>query len=344
MTIDTEQIATLFLQAGQAHHQAFSHVDGDDPDWPLWYAAYLQEKLPPLLGQSLTRSELTYQLIFLDKSYVAKKREIPWNQYYAQLLIEQFAEPATSDSVALVGTDNVPSLTTEQMMEVDRAMVEDFQIDLTQMMENAGRNLAHLARQRFLNNDPQGKNIVVLAGTGGNGGGALAAARRLITYGASVIVITTRTADSFRGVPAHQLTILKQMKIPIYQDIRFPLDTMVVDLIIDGIIGYSLSGAPRHNAAAMIRWANGHNAPVLALDVPSGIDAATGQAYDPTVEAAATMTLALPKTGLMQETLFSKIGELYLADISVPPALYAGPGLEMQVGPIFARSDIVRLR
>ena len=71
----------------------------------------------------------------------------------------------------------IPQLTTEQMIEVDRAMVEDYHIELMQMMENAGRNLAHLARDRFLDGDPDGKSVVVLAGTGGNGGGALVAAR-----------------------------------------------------------------------------------------------------------------------------------------------------------------------
>ena len=71
---------------------------------------------------------------------------------------------------------NVPYLTAEQMIEVDRAMSEDFHIGLMQMMENAGRNLAHLARIRFLDGNPMGKAIVILAGTGGNGGGALVCA------------------------------------------------------------------------------------------------------------------------------------------------------------------------
>ncbi len=65
----------------------------------------------------------------------------------------------------------VPYLTTEQMIEVDRAMMEDYTIGLIQMMENAGRNLAHLARERFFEGDPQGKQVIILAGTGGIGGG-----------------------------------------------------------------------------------------------------------------------------------------------------------------------------
>ena len=102
----------------------------------------------------------------------------------------------------------IPDLTTEQMVEVDRAMIEDFEIELIQMMENAGRNLAHLARKRFLDGSPQGKHVVVLAGRGGNGGGAMVCARRLNNWGAVVEVRLTRELADFEGVPAHQLEIL----------------------------------------------------------------------------------------------------------------------------------------
>lgn len=71
-------------------------------------------------------------------------------------------------------------------------MVEDYGIALVQMMENAGRNLAHLAREVFLGGDPRGKHVLVSAGSGGNGGGALVGARRLLGYGALVEVATTR--------------------------------------------------------------------------------------------------------------------------------------------------------
>ena len=68
----------------------------------------------------------------------------------------------------------MPVLTTAQMIEVDRVMMEDYHISLVQIMENAGRSLAHLARRRFLGGDPRGKKIIVLAGTGSNGGAAFA--------------------------------------------------------------------------------------------------------------------------------------------------------------------------
>lgn len=241
-------------------------------------------------------------------------------------------------------TNPIPALTTAQIIEVDRAMMEDYGIDLTQMMENAGRNLAHLARERFLGGDPRRQKVVVLAGTGGNGGGALVCARRLHNYGAAVHVVITRPEDDFAPVPGHQLDIVRRMGIPVALAEVEEKDGETAVLIVDGIIGYSLQGSPRGAAAALIRWANRQTAPVLALDAPSGLDTTTGTVFDPAIKAAATMTLALPKAGLLGATAVAHVGELYLADISVPPALYASPALQLNVGPIFAASDIVQIR
>lgn len=238
---------------------------------------------------------------------------------------------------------SVPYLTTEQMIEVDRAMVEDFRIGLLQMMENAGRNLAHLARTRFLKGDPRGKKVVVLAGTGGNGGGALVCARRLHNYGAVVTVLVTGPEERFKPVPRRQLEILCRMHVSVAQ--ADATDGAVVpDLIVDGVIGYSLKGAPRRPAAHLIRWASAQGVPILSLDVPSGVDATTGTVFDPAIMATATMTLALPKEGLRAPGAEQHVGELYLADISVPPSLYSAPSLALEVGHLFAESDIVRLR
>ncbi len=234
----------------------------------------------------------------------------------------------------------VPYLTTQQMVEVDRAMIEDFEIDLVRMMENAGRNLAHLARTRFLDDDPRGKTVVVLAGTGGNGGGAMVAARRLHGYGAVVRVAVTAGGDRMTPVPGHQLRILENLSVPIlYKDLPYA----TADLIVDGIIGYSLRGEPRGRASELIQWANDANAPVLSLDAPSGLDTTTGTVFEPAIRATATMTLALPKEGLRAEPAEQVVGELYLADISVPPGLYRREPLGLEVGPIFARGDVVRL-
>jgi len=238
----------------------------------------------------------------------------------------------------------IPSLDTPKMIEVDRAMVQDYHIELIQMMENAGRNLAHLARRRFLNSDPRGQVVVVLAGRGNNGGGGLVCARRLHNWGARVHVFTTHPDDQFSGVPAHQLEILRRMGVPVTSGTGMVLSSLrEVNLIIDAIIGYHLRGAPEGTAVKLIQWANAQNVPILSLDAPSGLDTTTGKLYEPAIRATATMTLALPKEGLRHETGEGAVGELYLADISVPPDLYAGPKLELQVGAIFAEDEIIRL-
>jgi len=238
-------------------------------------------------------------------------------------------------------SEMVPSLTTDQMIEVDRAMVEDLHIELIQMMENAGRNLASLARERFLDDHPVGKHVVVLAGTGGNGGGALVAARRLHNWGAQVRVFLTRPDKDFTPVSAHQLDIVCRMHVPVFQAGTMQ-DSEHTDLIIDGMIGYSLKGAPHGAARDLIQWANSQQSPVLALDVPSGLDTTTGTVFDPAINATATMTLALPKKGLCAQSVHGHMGELYLADISVPVSLYQEV-LGLRVGSLFAKSDIIRL-
>ena len=235
----------------------------------------------------------------------------------------------------------VPFLTTEQMVEVDRAMIEDYGILLIQMMENAGRNLAHLARERFLSSAPAGQRVAVLAGVGGNGGGALVGARRLQSWGACVEVFVTKIDGDFAEVPHHQLRITRQMGIP--SMVGAPESGAPYDLVVDGVIGYSLKGAPRDTAAELIRWANAQPSPILSLDAPSGVDSTTGIAFEPAIEADATMTLALPKEGLRAESVRRHVGELYLADISVPPELYSEPALDLAVPHLFSEADIVRL-
>jgi NAD(P)H-hydrate epimerase len=237
----------------------------------------------------------------------------------------------------------LPWLDTEQMIEVDRAMMEDYRIDLVRMMENAGRCLAILTRDRFLDGSPVGKRVTVMAGSGGNGGGALVAARRLHTWGAEVQVLLSQSADSMTPVPAHQLEILRHMAMDVVAEPAMPPPGDTPAVIVDGLIGYSLKGAPFGITRDLITWANEQDVPVVALDTPSGIDTATGTVFHPAIRAAATLTLALPKEGLRAPAAAPLVGELYLADISVPPSLYAQPGLGLQVGPIFATGDVVRL-
>lgn len=227
----------------------------------------------------------------------------------------------------------VPAVTAEQMREVDRLMISEFHIELSQMMENLGRSLAELAIDVF---DPG--TVVVLAGPGGNGGGGLVAARHLINRGRRVRVVAASPADRMSPAATHQLDVLHRMHAAIV-DPAAPVDLAGVDLIIDALLGYSLAGDPREPIAATIRAANAARAPVLSLDAPSGLDVTTGVPGDPCVRAESTLTLALPKTGLVGPDRAEQVGRLYLADISVPPGLYQRMGLD--VGPIFAHSAIV---
>ncbi len=141
----------------------------------------------------------------------------------------------------------IPWLNTEQMIEVDRSMMEDYRIDLVRMMENAGRCLAILARDRFLDGSPVGKRVTVLAGSGGsggNGGGALVAARRLHNWGAKVQVLLAQKADRITPIPGHQLDILSRMAVDIVVEPAVPPPGNAPKVIVDGLIGYSLKGAP----------------------------------------------------------------------------------------------------
>ena len=106
---------------------------------------------------------------------------------------------------------SVPSVTTEQMREVDRLMIEEYGIVLLQMMENAGRSLARLAA-RLATGTP-GSGVLVLAGTGNNGGGGMVAARHLINMGSDVRILLSGTLEELVDVPAHQASILHSMGI-----------------------------------------------------------------------------------------------------------------------------------
>ncbi len=246
-----------------------------------------------------------------------------------------------SFNIPTVQRASIPVITTAEMIEVDRLMVEEYGIELVQMMENAGRNLARLAVVRFLDNEPAGKKIAVLCGSGGNGGGGLVCARRLAAWGVNVQVALTKEADSFSGVPAHQLQILQKMEIPILQATELEQKTDF-SLIIDAVIGYSLKGSPTGNAAEMIRWANAQPAPVLSLDIPSGVESSSGRVFEPAVLAAATMTLALPKKGLFAASAKKQAGQVYLADISVPPQLYK-KAFGFDIPQLFVKSEILEI-
>lgn len=83
-------IAALFQETQEAHHAAYIATDGDDPDWPIWYAAYLHDKLPPLLEATLTKSEITYLLVHLSRLQQLEAPGSVWSRYYARVLVEKY--------------------------------------------------------------------------------------------------------------------------------------------------------------------------------------------------------------------------------------------------------------
>jgi NAD(P)H-hydrate epimerase len=225
------------------------------------------------------------------------------------------------------------------MKQVDALLADEYRIDLLQVMENAGRSLAVLAR-RLLDDEVGERSIVVLAGRGNNGGGGLAAARHLLNWGAYVQVVCSYPPEVYQGVPAQQLAILEAMGAPLaWAEEGWELPP--ADLLIDAIIGYGLRGDPRGAARSLIQLAQSAVAPILSLDTPSGVDTGSGRVYTPYIAAAATLTLALPKTGLLAPAALAACGRLYLADIGVPPALYGD--LDIVVPNLFAHDTVVEL-
>jgi NAD(P)H-hydrate epimerase len=225
----------------------------------------------------------------------------------------------------LASGEPVPTVSTAQMREVDRSMAGYFGIDLARMMENAGRNLADLGQLLFT-----ARTVIVLAGPGGSGGGGLAAARHLHNRGITVSVVLA--GGPLAPVTAQQASIVTRMGI-LTRD-----DPVPSDLVVDALIGYGLHGDPQGRIAELVGWASRRPGQVLSLDGPSGLDLDTGRQATPCVRADATMTLALPKTGLAGS---EATGRLYLADISVPPLLYERMGLAVPA--LFRGGPVVEL-
>lgn len=238
-----------------------------------------------------------------------------------------------ADGFPVVDAASLPWLSAQQMREVDRLMMSDLGITLERMTENAGRWLARLARH-LLGGDVSGRHVRVLAGAGGNGGAGLVAARHLAVAGARVDVWLGVAADRLGPVPSAQHRILERIGVPITFGSRDAADP---DLVLDALLGYGQTGHPRGEAAHLISWAAGRR--VLSLDVPSGLELETGRLLEPHVRAEATLTLALPKEGLRNRVV--AVGDLFVADISVPPLVYEKLGVPY-VSP-FGRGPIVQV-
>jgi NAD(P)H-hydrate epimerase len=234
---------------------------------------------------------------------------------------------------------HLPALTPAQKREVDQLLAEEYRITRLQTLENAGRALALMAKMQ-LDGEVVDRPVVVLAGRGQKGSGGLAAARHLLNWGAWVQVVCADPPESYTGEPAQQLASVQAMGAPLaWAEEGWKLPPC--DLVIDAVVGLGLEGDPVGRVRDLIQLANSSPAPILSLELPSGLDAETGRLRAPHIQAAATLALALPVASLLAEPGRSAAGKLYLADVGVPPELYVRLGLE--VPPVFGRDPILRL-
>lgn len=229
------------------------------------------------------------------------------------------------------GGESVPAVTAEEMREVDRIVVDEIGLPLLSMMENAGRSLALEVYEHFEDQDEAGQDgaggptgsVAVLAGGGGNGGGGLCCARHLANRGLDVRVVLDRDPDDLEGASAAQWRALRATDATTTASHDLALDGATV--AVDAIFGYGLQGAPRGRASVLIGALDSFSGWTLSLDLPSGLDATTGERPGIAVSPDRTMTLALPKPGLTEAP-----GELVLADLAIPALAFEQAGIEYE--------------
>lgn len=205
-------------------------------------------------------------------------------------------------------------ITTEQMIEVDRIMMEDLQIPVELMMEHAGLNLARLVRSVSTG------SVLIVAGSGNNGGGGLTCGRRLVSWGYAVTVFLPKGKEKLREVPLRQLERLQNIsEVEVIEDLstmKMRLDEFSV--VVDAYIGYGFTGTPDEISVevfSMMRRARN----LICLDSPSGVNTSTGEDFS-NLKPVATCTIAFPKIGHLRESM--DLGKFYLIDIGVPKSVY----------------------
>ncbi len=211
------------------------------------------------------------------------------------------------------------------MARIDEKVPNEYGITISRMMENAGYQIAEFIRSKI---DPEGINVYV--GKGNNGGDALAAARRLYLWGYEVeVILATKELD---GIRKEELEILGELGV----EMNIENAENSYSVALEGLIGYNLNGNPRPPFDSMIREINQKNETVVSIDLPTGLNANTGEKSSPTVESDYTITLAMPKKGITEENS----GEIWVADISIPPEAYREFGFK---GDVFKQKSLIRL-
>lgn len=218
---------------------------------------------------------------------------------------------------------SLPALTSAQAREVDRLASERFGIPVDWLMEAAGWQVARHCRGR----------TAVVCGRGNNGGDGLAAARHLHRWG-RLHSVACVDADRLSGPAAAEAAALRKLGVAIEAAPRLE----GAQLVLDALLGTGLTRAPEGPYAEWIELLNGSSARIVAVDLPSGLEADSGKAHDPCVRASVTVTLGLPKPGLLAGDGPAFSGELWMADIGVPFEAYEAVGVSVPAH-LFAMHD-----
>ncbi|HXG00449.1 MAG TPA: NAD(P)H-hydrate epimerase, partial [Bacteroidota bacterium] len=221
----------------------------------------------------------------------------------------------------------------ERMQEFDRLAIGKYAIPGIVLMENAGRSLVDVLEKRV--GSFTGKRAIVVCGKGNNGGDGFVIARHLANRGAHVDVLLVGKKKEVRGDALLNLTIVlkmissKQAPIRLHQVSSPGLLAKVTaalpspDFIVDAIFGTGFSGAVRSPYKEAIEWINARRAFVVSVDVPSGVDASTGEVQNVAVRANLTVTMGLAKIGHYVGQGKEHAGEIEIVDISIPNFLYS---------------------
>jgi len=226
-------------------------------------------------------------------------------------------------------------LTAAQMREIDRQAIEELGLPGLVLMENAGREVANLILNE-LEIDPDWP-VLVIAGKGNNGGDGLVAARHLVNQGATCEVLLLGRQDEVRGEALINLEIARKIGIKITE---VPTETLwdknrhllkESTVIIDAMFGTGLSNPLTGLMARVVGDINNSGALVVSVDIPSGLSADSFEVIGPTVKADFTVTMASPKIAHIFPPAEDYVGELYLADIGVPPSLFERPDFSLEL-------------
>ncbi len=224
----------------------------------------------------------------------------------------------------------------DEMRNIDRQAKEKYGIPELLLMENAGRQSAD-AMEHLLGGVAE-KNICVLAGSGNNGGDALAAARHLANHGAKVKVFLAGNPSHFTASAAVNRDIASRMGIEMQAlDSERALDKLRVvlkrfsDGVLDGILGTGFQGELRGNTAELVRAVNAAGKPVVAIDIPTGVEADTGKVSGEAIRADLTISLGLPKVGHLLCPGAEHTGKLMVDDIGIPSELLGSEDLRQEL-------------